>query len=94
LCYQRLSLDNGKFCLHGLNALHLPEIGWYRADARGNKPNVNAQFNPPYEQLAFKTEVDGEMDLPEVYSAPLPQVVHALTTYCTVDQLSSHLPDV
>ncbi len=48
-CYQRLSIDdNGApYSLHGFNAIHLPEIGWYRVDARGNKAGVNAQFSPP-----------------------------------------------
>ena len=94
LCYQRLSIGNGKFCLHGLNAVHLPDIGWYRIDARGNKPSVNAQFDPPHERLAFLVELDGEMDLPNIYSAPLPQIVTALTTFRTVEDLSNNLPDV
>lgn len=53
--YQRLSVyDNGApYSLHGLNAVQLPEFGWYRIDARGNKPRVNAQFHPPTEQLRF-----------------------------------------
>lgn len=39
LCYQRLSInDNGApYCLHGLNAVFLKDIGWYRVDARGIK---------------------------------------------------------
>jgi len=94
LCYQRLSIGNGKFCLHGLNAVHLPDIGWYRIDARGNKPSVNAQFDLPHERLAFLVELDGEMDLPNIYSAPLPQIVTALTTFRTVEDLSNNLPDV
>jgi transglutaminase-like putative cysteine protease len=94
LCYQRLSLGDGKFCLHGLNAVHLPAIGWYRIDPRGNKPNVNAQFNPPHEQLAFKVELSGEMDLPDIYSAPLTQIAAALTTFRTVEELGNNLPDV
>ena len=55
-CYQRLSVsdDGAPFCLHGLNAVYLPEYGWYRVDARGNKEDVDAQFIPPQEQLAFK----------------------------------------
>ena len=63
LCYQRLSRDdNGPpFCLHGLNAVHLPEVGWYRIDPRGNKGGVNAQFTPPVEQLAFSVRLPGEM---------------------------------
>lgn len=37
-CYQRLSLndDGAPYCLHGLNAVYLPQFGWYRLDARGN----------------------------------------------------------
>lgn len=55
LCYQRLSVfDNGApYCLHGLNAIYLADIGWYRVDARGNKAGVDAQFMPPHERLAF-----------------------------------------
>jgi transglutaminase-like putative cysteine protease len=47
LCYQRLSIndDGAPYCLHGLNAVYLPESGWYRIDARGNKPGINALNN-------------------------------------------------
>ena len=46
LCYQRLRLENNKelYCLHGLNAVHLPEWGWYRLDARGNKPGMQCSI--------------------------------------------------
>ncbi|HKX29924.1 MAG TPA: transglutaminase family protein, partial [Blastocatellia bacterium] len=73
LCYQRLSLDDrsARFCLHGLNALFVPEIGWYRVDARGNKPEVDAQFCPPVERLAFRITMDQEADLPEIWPDPL-----------------------
>lgn len=58
LCYQRLTVNDNPqdgnvptFCLHGLNAIYLPNLmsiaavksspfarmGWYRVDARGNK---------------------------------------------------------
>ena len=52
-CYQRLSInDNGPpFSLHGLNAIYLPETGWYRIDSRGNKEGVDAQFCPPVEKF-------------------------------------------
>ena len=55
LCYQRLSVGTGgaPYCLHGLNAVHLKDFGWYRIDARGNKPGVDARFEPPMEYLAF-----------------------------------------
>jgi transglutaminase-like putative cysteine protease len=52
LCYQRLSIDGAgpPFCLHGLNAVLLPDVGWYRIDARGNRPDVQADFTPPREE--------------------------------------------
>jgi transglutaminase-like putative cysteine protease len=34
LCYQRLILDGYVYTLHGLNAVYLPEFGWYRLDPR------------------------------------------------------------
>jgi len=96
LCYQRLSVDGSgaPFCLHGLNAVFLPDIGWYRIDARGNRDDVDAQFNPPSEQLAFRTDLPDEYDLPEIYASPLPCVTSALTTYEKWDELLQNLPDV
>jgi len=96
LCYQRLSVtgDGAPFCLHGLNAVHLPEYGWYRIDARGNKPGVNAEFQPPQEALAFPILTPQERDLPEVWSEPLPVIVTALSSYDTYDQVLANLPDV
>jgi transglutaminase-like putative cysteine protease len=94
-CYQRLRLDgaDSPFCLHGLNAVHLPQYGWYRIDPRGNKSSVDAQFVPPVEQLAFGLDNPGELTFPTIYADPLPEVVSALHTYPTFDQLSDNLPD-
>ncbi len=96
LCYQRLALDDSgsQFCLHGLNAVHLPEFGWYRMDARGNKPGVDAQFIPPVEQLAFKIMEKGEANLDGIWADPLPQVVKALQSCATYLEVLEHLPDV
>ncbi|AGF78011.1 transglutaminase-like enzyme, putative cysteine protease [Desulfocapsa sulfexigens DSM 10523] len=96
LCYQRLSRDdNGApFCLHGLNAIFLPEIGWYRVDPRGNKENVNAQFTPPIECLAFSTQIDEEIDLPEIWAEPLPMVVNVLKKHETYSDVWQNLPDI
>jgi transglutaminase-like putative cysteine protease len=96
LCYQRLSRDgNGApFSLHGLNAVLLPDIGWYRIDPRGNRPGVDAQFVPPVEQLAFHLTVAGEADLPGIHSEPLPVVVKALRSHATAQVLWETLPDV
>jgi transglutaminase-like putative cysteine protease len=95
-CYQRLSIDGGgaPYCLHGLNAVWLPAVGWYRIDSRGNRADISAQFAPPVEQLAFSPSAPGEADLPEIWADPLPVVVHALRAHVTTDTLSRNLPDV
>ena len=96
LCYQRLSIDDrgAPYCLHGLNAVFLPEHGWHRIDARGNREDINAQFAPPVEQLAFRTDLPEEYDLPEIYISPLPCVSTALSTYEKWDELQLNLPDM
>lgn len=96
LCYQRLSvgMEGPPFCLHGLNAVYLKNHGWYRIDARGNKPGVDAQFTPPLERLAFPVLAEQERDLPEIWDEPLPQVVNALLTYSSVQEVGENLPDI
>lgn len=101
LCYQRLSVDGEgpPFCLHGLNAVYLPAApgygaGWYRIDPRGNKEGIDARFDPPHERLAWPTQIAGEADLPEIWTAPLPVVVEALQGFETWDALLENLPDV
>lgn len=95
-CYQRLSIDdNGApYSLHGFNAIHLPEIGWYRVDARGNKAGVNAQFSPPQENLAFRIQFPEEADFPSILAEPLPIVVDALRSQTTWDNMLHNLPDI
>lgn len=96
LCYQRLAVGEvgPPFCLHGLNAVYLQDFGWYRIDARGNKPGVAAAFTPPQEQLAFPVLAPEERDLPEIWAAPLPQVIASLTGHATVQDVAAHLPDI
>lgn len=95
-CYQRLSRDdNGApYCLHGLNAVYLPEIGWYRVDSRGNKEGVNAQFTPPKEQLAFSIQIEGEIDFTNILPDPLPIIIKTLMKYKVKDELWDNLPDL
>jgi transglutaminase-like putative cysteine protease len=95
-CYQRLSVfDNGApYSLHGFNAVYLPQSGWYRIDARGNKEGVNALFTPPQEQLAYKLNFSEEVDCQEVFARPLDIVVRSLQKYHTWDELRDNLPDV
>lgn len=95
-CYQRLSIDDqgAPYSLHGFNAVHLPEIGWYRVDARGNREGVDAQFTPPQEKLAYCVQSSEEADFPAIFSEPLQVVVEALQTQTTWDELLCHLPDI
>jgi transglutaminase-like putative cysteine protease len=95
-CYQRLSCSEYKkdiYCLHGLNWIYLKEFGWYRVDVRGNKKGVDAQFNPPYEQLAFGLE-EHEFDLLENLSEPLEEVIYALKHFTSYDEIIDNFPDI
>jgi transglutaminase-like putative cysteine protease len=95
-CYQRLSIDDkgAPYSLHGFNAIDLPEVGWYRVDARGNKEGVNAQFTPPHEQLAFKIQLPDEGDFPVILAEPLRIIVDALQSCKTWDEALRNLPDI
>ncbi|MCK5829623.1 MAG: transglutaminase family protein [Methylococcales bacterium] len=96
LCYQRLTRDNKKppFCLHGLNAIYLDEYGWYRVDARGNKPSVKAEFSPPVEKMAFPVIIEGEADLPEIWAEPLSVIVQVLENGKDYLDVLENLPDI
>lgn len=96
LCYQRLTIANDvpPFCLHGLNAVFLEPHGWYRMDARGNKPGISAEFCPPIERLAFPIVSEGEADLLEIWAEPLPAVVKVLEAFDDYSQVSMNLPDI
>lgn len=96
LCYQRLTVsgDDAPYCLHGLNAVRLENGSWYRIDARGNKDGVNAEFCPPEEKLAFQILHPQEMDLPEIWPSPLPQIIEVLEKYHHWKDVHANLPDI
>jgi len=96
LVYQRLSIGicGPPYCTHGLNAVFLPDFGWYRLDPRGNKPGVDAQFTPPVERLAFVLQDSEEYTFDEIHAAPLPEIVKALRRWKTWDAFYARLPDV
>lgn len=96
LCYQRLSVGErgAPYCLHGLNAIQLPGLGWYRCDARGNKSGVNAVFTPPVEQLAFPIKELAEHDFAQIFASPLPEVINSLQAAPDIFWLHAHLPDL
>ncbi len=96
LCYQRLSCSEyvkGIYCLHGLNSIYLKKFGWYRVDARGNKVGVDAQFDPPYEKLAFELG-EHEYDIPDLYAEPLHVIVEALKTRKDYCEMVGNFPDI
>jgi len=95
-CYQRLSCSEYKkdiYCLHGLNAIYLKNYGWYKVDARGNKEGVNAQFNPPIENLAFEIE-ENEFNLPNIYHKPLNIIIETLEKYKSYKEMINNFPDI
>lgn len=96
LCYQRLTIanDSPPFCLHGLNAAFLEGHGWYRFDARGNKPGVAAEFCPPVEKLAFPIISNGEADLPDIWAEPMPDIIQLLTSAKNYQDVADNLPDI
>lgn len=61
-CYQKVlrkgTVESGH-ALHGLNAIYLPETGWFRVDPRGNRPGIDAQFITDKEKLAYPIRPEG-----------------------------------
>ena len=93
-CYQRLTKDeHGGFTLHGLVSMYLPEHGWYRVDPRGNKKGVNAQFDPPREQLAWPSLSDGEIDFMQRFADPIDSVCAWIAGNTSHQQALDTLPD-
>lgn len=81
LCYQRIKKEDGAYVLHGLAAIWFEEgERWIRLDARGNKPGIDARFDPyGEERIAYPCMKDpGEWMDPHVYAEPWDSVVHLL----------------
>ena len=95
-CYQRLRMDDetSPLCVHGLNAVLVDGHGWYRVDCRGNKAGIDAQFQPPREQLAFSTVLNGEEDYADVWAEPLQPVVEAMNAATSARTMASDVPDL
>ncbi len=97
LSYQRLSCSEytkDSYCLHGLNEIYLKNYGWYKVDARGNKKGVNAQFNPPNEQLAFDFSEENEYNLKERFINPHKKIVDFLNKkFDSYENMMKNLPD-
>jgi hypothetical protein len=65
-----------------------------RRSDEGNKPGIEAQLMPPVEKLAFPITVPGEIDLPEIWPEPLPQVISVLRSSKSYQEVADHLPDI
>ena len=71
-CYQKLCSSQktlNRKVLHGLNAVYLKDFNkWIRLDARGNKPDVDAQFCIDKEKIAWPVNKElGEEDNPIIF---------------------------
>ncbi len=92
LCYQRLKTENGTYVLHGLSAVWIDDHErWVRLDPRGNKPGVDAQFNPDGdERIAFPNMEDpAEWLDPHIYPEPWEAVMHLLKNATDVSSFIS-----
>lgn len=90
-CYQRVDNDWGpqRKRLHGLNAVYLPQLGWFRVDARGSRSGVQTYFRPPEESLTYPNAED----ILGVWPNPLDSVIDALVNASHVNELYHSLPD-
>ena len=93
-CYQRTYNPKSGYALHGLNAIYLEEIGWFRVDPRGNKQGINSQFTTEVEQLAYPIDTaKGEVDYPNVFPEPLSGVITAMQGSKNVEELFYNRPE-
>lgn len=93
-CYQRKNDPKAGFALHGLNAIYLEDTGWFRVDPRGNKPGIDSEFTTDVEQLAYPIDTSrGEVDYPNVFAEPLPEVIAAMQNSETVTELFYNRPE-
>jgi transglutaminase-like putative cysteine protease len=78
--------------------------GWFRVDARGNRQgivdargnnqDINVQFTPPQEQLAYQANGVGEEELEGIFPEPLPIIIDTLQSYSNLDDLIFNFPDI
>lgn len=95
-CYQKVirkgTIESG-YALHGLNAIYLEEVGWFRVDPRGNKTGVNSQFSVKEEMLAYPIRPElGEIDYPNVFVHPLSSVIHSMYSSKNTQELFFNRP--
>ena len=92
-CYQLKYNPKAGYVMHGLNAIYLEDIGWFRVDPRGNKPGIDSRFSTDVEHLAYSIDtLKGEIDYPNVFTEPLPEVITAMENSKNVEELFYNRP--
>ena len=95
-CFQRLTLMDDYsmgYCVHCYNAVWLNEK-WVKLDARGNKPNVNAQFSLEETILAFpcRPQYD-EYFWSGIYANPHSETMEMLEQADSLEYVIENIPD-
>ena len=93
-CYQRKNNPIAGYVMHGLNAIYLEDTGWFRVDPRGNKLGIDSQFTTDVEHLAYSIDTSkGEVDYPDVFAEPLPEIITAMQNSANVHELFYNRPE-
>ena len=87
--------ERGRTLLYGFNGVHLASLDrWVALDARGNRDDLQARFDPDTPSLAVRADPDaGEFVYDTVFARPARAVVDLLGSLSTLEQLASHVPD-
>lgn len=95
-CYQHITLmddDSAGYCIHAFNAVFINNK-WIKLDARGNMPDVNAQFSMGEPILAFpnRKEYD-EYFYKRIYSSPYMPTMEVLEKAESIQDILDNIPD-
>ncbi len=92
-CIRRRWFRAPPYSLHGLNAVYLPEIGWHRIDARGNKSESRSSSARRSKSWPSLSRIP-KKGMPEILAKPHPAVVATLERYADVADVHFNLPDI
>lgn len=95
-CFQRLTLtddDSLGYVVHCYNAIYLGGK-WVKADARGNKPGVDAHFSMDEPIMAFPCHPEyDEFFYPGIYAAPHESTMRILEQAKCLQDVFDTIPD-
>ena len=96
-CFQHITLaddDSMGYAVHCYNAIYL-DGHWIKADTRGNKPGVNAQFSLGEPILAFRCRPEyDEYFWPGIYAAPHEPTMQMLERAKSLQDILDNIPDM